>query len=52
MLLNLSLVSYLVGGGLVLEAWLVEDGFNLVFVEVGDADSLDQPIVHQLFHSL
>ena len=49
---NHSLVLYLVGDGLVLEAWLVEDGFNLVFVEVGDTDGLDQAVIHQLLHSL
>lgn len=47
-----SLVLYLVDGRLVLKAGLVEDGFNLVFVKVGDANSLDQPSIHQLFHSL
>ena len=49
---NHSLVLYLVGDGLVLEAWLVEDGFSLVFVEVRDADGLDQAVIHQLLHSL
>lgn len=45
-------VLYLVGCRLVLEAWLVEDGFDLIFVKVGDTDRFDQPSVHQLFHSL
>lgn len=43
---------YLVGGRLVFETRLVEEGLNLVFVEVGDADGLDQPVIHQLLHSL
>lgn len=43
---------YLVGGRLVFETRLVEDGLDLVFVEVGDADGLDQPVIHQLLHSL
>lgn len=47
-----SCLMYLVGGGLVFEPRLVEDGLDLVFVEVGDADSLDQPVVHQLLHRL
>lgn len=46
------MVLYLVIGRLVLEAWLVEYSFNLVFVKVGDANSLDQSGIHQLFHSL
>lgn len=46
------LFVYLVGGRLVFETRLVEDGLDLVFVEVGDADGLDQPVIHQLLHSL
>lgn len=46
------LFMYLVGGRLVFETRLVEDGLHLVFVEVGDADGLDQPVIHQLLHSL
>ncbi|KAG7239099.1 hypothetical protein INR49_026640, partial [Caranx melampygus] len=37
---------------LVFEAWLVEYSFNLIFVEVGDADGLHQASIHQLFHHL
>lgn len=47
-----SLDLYLVDGRLVFKAWLVEDGFNLGFVKVGDSNSLDQPSIHQIFHSL
>ena len=43
---------YLVVGRLVFEAWLVEDGFDLILVEVGDADGLDQISIHQLLHPL
>lgn len=46
------LFMYLVGGRLVFETRLVEDGLHLVFVEVADADGLDQPVIHQLLHSL
>lgn len=47
-----NLVLHLVVGRLVLEAWHVEYGFSLLLVEVGDADSFDQPSIHQLLHSL
>lgn len=47
-----GVVLYLVGCWLVPEVWLVEDGFDLVFVKVGDTNSFDQPIIHQFFHSL
>lgn len=43
---------HLMVGRLVLETRLLENGFNLVFVEDGDADSFDQPSIHQLFHGL
>lgn len=46
------MLLHLVVSRLVLEARLVEYGIDLVFVEVGDADSLDQSSVHQLFHGL
>lgn len=43
---------YLVVGRLVFEARLVEDGFNLLLVEIGDTDSFDQSSIHQLLHPL
>ena len=49
---NKNLVFHLVGDRLVLEAGFLEYGLNLIFVEVGDANSFDQPIVHQLLHRL
>lgn len=49
---KLGLTQYLVRDRFVLEAWFVEDGLDLLFVEVGDSDRLYQPLVHQLFHRL
>lgn len=43
---------HLVVGWDVSEAWFIQNGFNLLSVEVGDADGLHQPRVYQLFHSL
>lgn len=51
-LTQIRVLVYLVVGRLVFEAWLVENGFNLLLVEVGDADSFDQTSIHQLFHPL
>lgn len=39
-------------GRLVFEAWLIQDGFNLLLVEVGDPDSFDQTSIDKLLHSL
>lgn len=44
--------SYLQVGRLIFEARLIEDGFNLLPVEVGDPDSFDQTGIDKLLHCL
>lgn len=44
--------AYLQVGRPLFEAWLVQDGFNLLPVEVGDPDSSNQTSLHKLLHCL
>ena len=46
------LSAYLVVCRLVFQSWLVQDSFNLLMVEVGDANGFCQASIHQLFHGL
>lgn len=44
--------QYLVVGWFVFEAWFVQNSFNLLLVEVWNANGFDQTCIHQLFHPL
>ena len=37
---------------LVFQSWLIQNSFNLLIVEVGDANGFYQASIHQLFHGL
>lgn len=44
--------EHLVVGRLVLEAWLVQNSFGLIPVEIRDSDGFDHPCIHKFFHTL